>query len=74
MEFRFYVQDALPIDEEGFAFLDASKLAKNQRYFSTLGNNMRLNNPITREEKLAHILDRMGEASSKVMRLILKKR
>lgn len=66
MEFGFYVQDALTIDEEGFVFLDAIKASKNQRYFSTLGNNLRLNNPVTKEEKLAHILDRMGEASSKV--------
>jgi hypothetical protein len=67
MEFSFKPTEVLEIDSQGFAILDSSKFncrgstVSTPYYLQTYAPKLD-----STKEKLADILDRMGEASSKV--------
>jgi hypothetical protein len=68
MEFSFQISSILPLDRDGFAVLDSTKL--NPRgSFKTTPFYLQQYAPTKVDpahEKLAQILDEMGNASSKV--------
>jgi hypothetical protein len=69
MEFSFQINKVLDLNEDGIAVLHSSKLNPRGTYNST-PFYMQQFTPNTRldptQEKLSEILDKMGEASSKV--------
>ena len=70
MEFSFKVSSVLPIDEESFAFLDGAKLGSRSKtpqtssYLMTYNTKMRADPSV---EGMKEILDKIGEASAKVI-------
>ena len=73
MEFPFIIAKVLKTDQDGFSIIESKSLApKNCSYQSTnqYFGLKSMNGPSARDEKLAEIIDKMGEASSKVIQII----
>lgn len=70
MEFSFKVSSILSIDEESFAFLDGGKMGSRSRTSQT-SSYMTTYNTTTKAdpsvEAMREILDKLGEASAKVI-------
>ena len=67
MEFNFIIRKDFPIDNEGFLTIEGSQLPP---YYGPMPNSNKkgLEIPILdKTAKLAQILNRMGEASAKVL-------
>jgi hypothetical protein len=67
MEFNFYISKALNIDQEGVCILDANKYNARSGFRSSSISSTNYGQRVDPAfDGLSQILDRMGEASSKV--------
>lgn len=67
MEFPFYLTEALKLDKEGIAVLQGKTYYVRGGTTSASFYNQQANSQVPKEfQKVAAVLDKMGEASSKV--------
>ena len=68
MEFNFFINSAIPLDENGFGLINCADLSKNSYSLSQFNNyKPTVNQKSTKDSKLTIILDQMGEKSSIVI-------
>lgn len=80
MEFNFFIGKEFSVDFEGFLLIQGTKLTSSfaQSTLSNYNKKYAESPMIDKTEKMAEILNRMGEASAKVIKriktIILKKK
>ena len=70
MEFSFYIRKDFSVDSDGFLILEGNKLTSSFLPSNVLYSNKKYSDGpsnLDQTKKLAEILNRMGEASAKVM-------
>ena len=73
MEFNFFIQKEFVVDQEGFFLIEGSQLTSTFLPSTIINSNKKYTDvPMSdKTHKLAEILNRMGEASAKVIRNFL---